>query len=83
MRHTLYTVLCAALLAGCATADVTRSCVGTQAMAAAVRPGLSASPEASLAADAVLLGSAVCGTPQYAVAREIVLDWARSKGILR
>jgi hypothetical protein len=52
-------------------------------MAAAVRPGLSASPEASLAADAVLLGSAVCGTPQYAVAREIVLDWARSKGILR
>ncbi len=66
-------VACGLLLAGCATADVTRTCVETEVMVAHIRPFLSASPEAALAADAIIFGAVVCGSPQYAAARDTVL----------
>src|SRR5678809_1334857 len=71
---------CLLLLSACSTPQVTQSCNATHdvlQLAAPFRAFILASPEAGIALLILEGGSYVCGTPEYAKARETVLDWIR------
>lgn len=67
-------------LAGCQTAQVTTACHDAQALASS--PLLALAPaDVQVAASAIKIGGAVCGSPEYAAARDKVVAWlaARAK----
>lgn len=72
------TLVGALAVAGCATQDVTHSCQETQAVVTSPVVAI-APPDIAVLVTALRVGSYVCGTPQYAAARDKVLAWVRSK----
>lgn len=71
-------ILCALTVAFCSTPDVTAACNGLGAVLN--NPLLALAPaDVQLAASALKVGSAVCGSPEYAAARDKVLTWIKSK----
>lgn len=68
----------AGMLAGCATKDVTASCQETQALASSPLVAL-APPDLQLVATGVKVGSLVCGSHEYAAARDKLVAFIRSK----
>ncbi len=69
------------LLVGCATADVQRTCAETRQILQVAQPFLvAAPPEVRVAVMALGAGTVVCGSAQYAAAREVVIGWLRSRG---
>jgi hypothetical protein len=70
------------LLSSCSTPQVTASCRGTEQVLKAVSPLLTAAPETIKAiVTGFRVGSYVCGTPEYAQARESLLQFLSRKGI--
>jgi len=66
------------LLGGCTTAQVTAGCDDVHDLLS--NPLVDMAPiEVRAAAAALRIGSYVCGTPEYAAARNGVLSWIRSK----
>lgn len=78
----LFTALALPLtLAACSTAEVQHYCAETEHAVWVGKPFLDFAPSyVQLAAGAIGAGAHVCGTPEYAAAREQVLTWLRSKG---
>lgn len=67
-------------LAACSTHQVTASCQDAQAIAGS--PLLVLAPaDVQVAASAIKIGGAVCGSPEYAAARDKVLAFLASKGV--
>lgn len=72
---------CVASLAACSTADVQHYCAETERVVRVGKPFLDFAPSyVQGAAWAIGTGTHVCGTPEYAAAREQVIGWLRSIG---
>ena len=81
MKLVALALVCAASLAACSTADVQRTCAETQDILRVAQPFLvAAPPEVRVAVTALGAGTIVCGSAQYASAREVVIGWLRAKG---
>lgn len=72
MRVFLFALLL--VLGGCQTTQVTTACEDTNALVSNPLVVL-APPDVQLAVTALKIGSYVCGTPEYAAARERVKAW--------
>ena len=70
------------LLAACTTQQVQNTCADTKLIIGAAQPFLFAAPPEVKAALMIMgAGTYICGTPEYAAARERVVAWIHAQNI--
>ena len=71
-------------LTACSTAQIQSACGDAQEVVKLAQPFLAVAPASvQAAATAIGVGTVVCGSPEYAVAREMVISFLKTKGVVR